>query len=241
MSCLAGRIDWLIGRLKWPAAILAFLATPLILWSLGCLAFRLISAPTFSLIPFLGGAVAFGVLWNRWLGKSRVGSLLITLEHELTHALFAVLTFHPIVGFRASIRRGGHVRFAGKGNWMIVAAPYFFPSAAIALFLMAYFLPFASLPWQSLLLGVATTYHVLSTLRETHDDQQDLHLLGKPFCWLFLPAANLAVLGLLISFAHSGPEGVSHLLSGIRQPVDAALQYLALPNGESDDLRSIAL
>jgi len=167
----------------------------------------------------------FAVLWSRWLGKSKLGSFLITLEHELTHAMFALLTLHPIVGFRASLRRGGHVRFAGKGNWLIVSAPYFFPSAAILLFLLAYFLPFASLPWQSLLLGVALTYHVVSTLRETHRDQQDLGLLGNTFCWMFLPAANLAVMGLLVSFAHTGTDGLTQWLVDVRQPIELAVHH----------------
>lgn len=232
-SRFSSRLDYIVNLLKWPSAILALSFTPLVLWSLVWLVFRLTAYPTFSLIPFFCGLVGFWLLWNRWLGKSRFGSFLVTLEHELTHALFALLTFHPIVGFRASLKSGGHVRFAGKGNWLIIAAPYFFPSAAIVLFCLAYFLPFASLPWQSLLMGTALTYHLVSTWRETHRDQNDLRLLGGAFCWMFLPAANLAVVGLLVSFAHAGSEGVREWLASIRQPIDLALQYALEPDSKS--------
>lgn len=223
---LPAQLDRAVGWLKWPSAVLAILITPLIAWALARLAFQIIKNPTFSLLPFLCGAAGFWMIWSRWLGNSRIGSFLVTLEHELTHALFALLTLHRIVGFRASLRTGGHVRFAGKGNWLIVSAPYFFPSAAIVLFTLAYFLPFASLPWQSLLLGVALTYHLVSTWRETHRDQYDLRLLGKTFCWMFLPAANLAAIGLLVSFAHLGTDGIRDWLLGIRQPLDLALKYV---------------
>ena len=144
---------------------------------------------------------------------------MITLEHESTHALFAVLTLHRIVGFRASMGRGGEVRFTGRGNWLIAVAPYFFPTVALLLFLLAYLLPFPGLPWQGFLLGVALGYHIVSTARETHRDQTDLKQLGLTFCWLFLPAANLAVVGLLVSFAHAGSDGTSLWFDSSWQPV----------------------
>jgi hypothetical protein len=216
------RIDRFVEWLRWPLAISAAAFTPLLIWSLIRLSGSIISSPSLSLIPFALGGLGFIIAWRRWLGFSRLGSLLITLEHEMTHALFAFLTGHSILGFRATLGRGAEVRLSGRGNWMITAAPYFFPTAAILLFLMAYFFPFASLPWQSLMLGVAMAYHVISTRREIYRDRVDLRLLGPLFCWMFLPAANLAVLGLLISFAHSGGEGVSTWLSHLLEPFHCA-------------------
>ncbi|MBX3421010.1 MAG: M50 family metallopeptidase [Pirellulaceae bacterium] len=207
--------------MKWPAAVLAAVATPLMIWALVRLAQRIAVGPTLSLIPFGAGIVAMVVVWRRWMG-GRLGNYLITLEHELTHALFAWLTLHRLTGFRATLRRGGQVQFQGHGNWLITAAPYFFPTAAIALFLLAYLLPLSILPWHSFLLGVALAYHVISTRYETHGGQTDLQLLGSSFCWMFLPTANIAVVGLLISFAHSGSQGVAAWWSSLCE----LLQYL---------------
>lgn len=212
------RIDRLIQLFKWPAAWMAVLLTPPLLWALAKLVLRVLASPL-DLVPFALGMVAFLIVWRRGLGQSRLGRVLITLEHESTHALFAALTGHRIVGFKASLGRGGEVRFAGRGNWLITAAPYFFPTAALLLFFIAYLLPFPGLPWGSFLLGVALGYHFVSTYRETHRDQQDLQALGGAFCWLFLPAANLAVVGLLISFAHDRAEGTGLWFSDILEPI----------------------
>lgn len=220
-STTSQRVDQIVQWFKWPSAVCMAMLWPLSLWGLGRLIALTVLSPRFSMVPFIAGVVGFTFLWRRWLHKSRWGSFLITLEHESTHAIFALLTWHSIVGFRASLGQGGEVRFAGTGNWLIIAAPYFFPTAAILLFLLAFFLPFAGLPWQSLLLGVALAYHLISTYRETHRDQSDLKDLGKLFCWLFLPAANLMVTGLLIAFSYSGSDGISTWYGFLREPVDA--------------------
>jgi hypothetical protein len=225
---LSDRIDKNVNWLKWPAAIATLAISPLFAWALLRVVALAITSPTTSLIPFLGGILLFVVLWRRWLSKSRWGAFLITLEHESTHALFALLTGHTIVGFRATLGRGGEVRFAGAGNWLITSAPYFFPTAAIILFLLAFFLPFAALPWQSFLLGVALAYHVISTWRETHRDQTDLQAMGTAFCWMFLPAANLAVVGLLVAFSHTGSEGMSKWFEYSREPLTYISQFFSL-------------
>ncbi len=215
---------------KWPAAWLAVALTPLFLWALLCLTLRVVFNPL-PLLPFALGTVAFIILWRRWLGKSRTGRFLLTLEHESTHALFALLTLHRIVGFRASVGRGGEIKFVPhQGNWLITVAPYFFPTAAMLLFGIAYLLPFPGLPWQSFLLGIALGYHLVSTLRETHRDQTDIQTLGSLFCWMFLPTANLAVIGLLISFAHAGSAGLSQWVADVWQPVQAIYAYVTQLN-----------
>ena len=218
--------DRLINPLKWPAALMSAAATPLLAWGLLLLLVRVIRAP-WNLVPFALGGVLFVVLWRRWLRYSRIGRFLITLEHESTHALFALVTGHRILSFHASMGKGGQVRFEGGGNWLIVVAPYFFPTAALLLFLLAYLLPLQGLlPWSRLLLGTALVYHIVSTYRETHKDQTDIQQLGMTFCWLFLPSANLAVVGLLISFAHAGSEGLRLWLADMNQPLQFAWQWI---------------
>jgi hypothetical protein len=219
-----------VNLFKWPSAVLAALVTPLVGWALLRMVYSVVTAPAASLIPFGFGLVAFVVIWRRWLGQSRIGAFLVTLEHESTHSIFALLTGHSIVGFRASLGEGGHVRFAGKGNWLIIAAPYFFPTAALILLLLAFFMPFSGLPWQSFMLGLALGYHLISSWRETHRDQTDLAELGRPFCWLFLPAANLAVVGLLIAFSYAGAQGTSDWWAYVRQPLAGLLRLLGFAN-----------
>ncbi len=229
---LPDRIDRLLQALKWPAASVSLLLVPLLAWSLLRLVLRVITDPI-PLIPFALGTAFLIFAWRRFIGNRRIGRFIITLEHELTHALFAVLCLHRIVGFRASVGRGGEVRFTGRGNWLISVAPYFFPTVALLLFLLAYLMPFAGFPWQRFLLGVAPGYHVVSTYRETHRDQTDIQRLGLTFCWMFLPAANLAVVGLLVAFAHDPNDGVSLWIADICQPLASFPEWVTDTFGTS--------
>jgi hypothetical protein len=222
----ADRIDRAVEGTKWPVAVVAAVVTPALCWSLLLLLLRLMHSPSWSLVPFGCGIAAFIFLWRRWLSSLAVGRWLVTMEHEVTHAIFAFVTAHKIVGMRATMTDGGEVRYEGQGNWLITAAPYFFPTAALVLSLLAYLLPFPNLPWPSFLLGIALGYHFVSTYRETHRDQTDLKQLGSSFCWMFLPAANLIMVSFLIAFAYNGTEGVQAWIADSRQPFEAIVAWL---------------
>jgi len=216
----AARIDQVVEAVKWPVAFIALLTLPLFAWGLLRLMLHVLSRPL-GVMPLVAGTLGFIFLWRRWLDHSRIGRWMITLEHELTHAIFAWATGHRIVAFRASVGRGGEVRFLGRGNWLITIAPYFFPTAALTLLLIAYLMPISFLPWHGFFLGIALGFHLASTYRETHRDQSDLQLVGGRFCWMFLPTANLAVLGLLVAWVHGGSADVGVWLNHVRAPVAA--------------------
>ena len=154
----------------------------------------------------------YGLLWWWYIRHSRI-TFLQTLEHELTHGLFALLTLHRIIRLRAALTGGGHIEFVGKGNWLITAAPYFFPTVCVFLLPICALVPGLTAWWGDILLGVAFAYHVTSTLRETHPGQSDLKQLGWLFCLAFLPTANLLSLGSLLSFVHGGTESLWQFLS----------------------------
>ncbi len=212
------RIDRVIRWLKWPTAIFSTAALPTVFWAIYGLG-RDIGSEPWRIVSFLIGIAIFMVAWRSWLATTRIGNWLIQFEHELTHMIFAILTFHPVIGFRASVARGSHIRFVGEGNWLITAAPYFFPTAAVFLWFFSWFLPIQFLPWSSLALGIAMGYHIVSTIRETHVEQNDLKEIGFGFSWLFLPFANLWILGLLVAFAHRGVAGVSLFLGRMVEPL----------------------
>lgn len=225
--------------MKWPVGLLALCGFPLFAWGLLRLAGHVLSQPL-GVAPLALGTVAFIMLWRRWLDHSRIGHWMITLEHELTHAIFAWATGHRIVGFRASLGRGGEVRFLGRGNWLITLSPYFFPTAALALLLVAYLMPLSILPWPGFFLGIALGFHIVSTYRETHRDQSDLKLVGAKFCWMFLPTANLAVLGLLVAWAHGGSGDVRIWLGHVQAPLEALFaQWTSGPPLGADPMSSV--
>ena len=112
-------------------------------------------------------------------------------------------------------------------NWLITLAPYFFPTAALLLLLLAYLMPIAVLPWPGFFLGVALGFHIVSTYHETHRDASDLQLVGSKFCWMFLPTANLAVIGLILAWAHGGTADVKVWLAQVREPITLLVNYFS--------------
>lgn len=204
---ISTQIDRVVAWLKWPAAILAIVSLPFWVVALLMLVWDVLQSPL-RILPFAVGVTAFVLLWKSWFNKRPLGNWAIQFEHEVTHLLFAWLTLHRVVGFRASLAEGSQVQIRGHGNWLITSAPYFFPTLAVVLWIVSWLLPIPFLPWSSLVLGFAVGYHVVSTWRETHRDQDDLKQLGWRFVWLFLPTANIVMLGCMLAYSFNGFEAV---------------------------------
>ncbi len=202
-------IDESIEKIKWPVAIATAVYTPFLVWASLQLAWKIILSPT-SFITFSIGVALFVTVWRFYFRYSRIGTWMMRAEHEATHLLFAILTFHPFLGFSRKERAGMYIRFLGEGNWLIQISPYFFPTAAIFLWILAViFVPLGTLfGVTQMALGFATGFHVVSTYREIRRDRAELEQLSWRFCWLFLPAANLLILGCLLGFSNSGLSGI---------------------------------
>ena len=207
-------LDLLLALLKWPLAFVALMTLPGAIWAFGDLVLRAGDAWR-HLTPFLLGAAAYFLLWKFVLRRPTWGSLLSTFEHELTHGLFAWLTFHAVVGLKASWRPGGQMQFKGRGNWLISLAPYFFPTASLAVAVALLWVPAEHLPWANGLLGATVAYHITSTKMELHAGQTDLKVAGWLFSALFLPAANVITYSLLLAFALGGRVAMAGSAAGV--------------------------
>jgi hypothetical protein len=207
-------IDWVINWLKWPAAVVALVLLPFTLLAGRQLLRQVLLEPR-TMGAFVLGLLLYVVLWRAVLRYRLLGTFFSTLEHELTHALFALATLHPVVELRSTLWRGGHVKFRGVGNWLITISPYFFPTLSFAIIAATALIPDAWRWWADALLGAATAYHVISTFHETRPIQQDLRQTGFVFSWMFLPTANLISLGIVIAFCHAGIGGVLLFLKDV--------------------------
>jgi hypothetical protein len=200
MSAIADTLDRILAILKWPVAITGLVFLPGLVSAL-LEVVRAIAREPDPCLAFLAGAGICAAAWYLIFSKRTVGNFIVVLEHELTHALFAWLTFHRVVGFRATLRRGGHVRYTGRGNWLISIAPYFVPTLSIVAIAVLNWLPAPYLAYGSAGLGATFAYHLLSTWSETHRHQTDLQEVGLVFSAVFLLAANALVYGLILGFA----------------------------------------
>ena len=202
-------MDTVINYLKWPMAALSVLMF-LPLWNADV---SLISK-TFSNHMLLYFVVPMGCVLVFWFSvPGLAGSYFSIFEHEFSHMLVALLTFHKPKGMIIEDNIGGSFFFSGKGNWLITVAPYFLPSFPILIMLSSLFwqlqnkqLPIYFLPTLGMMFG----YHIASNIAQVHPGQTDFEKAGWLFSLLFLPAANLLAIGLVWSFAINGWLGVNN-------------------------------
>lgn len=218
-------VDRFLNALKWPVALVAVLLLP----AIGVVGWRLLArvvAEPGPMLPFFAGLGLFAALWWLLLRRRGWGGFVETFEHELVHVVFALLTFHPVVGFKVTQRDGGEMRYRGEGNWLITISPYFFPTLCVATGIVLAFVPARSLPWWNGLLGAGFGFHLVSIFREAHREQPDLRRAGWLFTLLFLPAANLVSLGSVLAFARDGLGGLGGFLAAIGREAASHLTQL---------------
>lgn len=141
-----------------------------------------------------------------------------TFEHELTHAIFAVLSGHRIQHFRASEDEGGSIHHVGKtrNNFLISLAPYFFPTLTAVPLILLFLVGPSVVPYMEFAVGMTLVYHVISTLDEARPRQPDLQEHGLVFSYAFIVVMNLIVLGSVLAMTGFGAEsGWNFLVRGL--------------------------
>ena len=189
----------LINLLKYPMMIILLLSLPYLVPKLFHIIEIMVRRQGYYYSLVLGMGI-YVVLW-KVLFKNIGDGLFATLEHELTHILFALATFHKVTGINATAGAGGHMTYSGVGggNWLITISPYFFPTLSVFILGLMYMMPTSMQDVMLGVLGASMAYHTHSTWNETHYGQSDLKEVGFSFVWLFLPAANITSSILLLS------------------------------------------
>lgn len=199
-------LNVMVILLKWPVALVFAILLPGFFWALWKAMGQLVVL-SLRLWPFWLGFVVFVFLVRRFWRQSAVLLWLWTFEHEVTHALFALATLHPVVDFRVGPDHG-YVKYIGIDTWLIRIAPYFFPLYLLtALGILVHHGRAFSLVGQ-VILGVTLASTVLHMLHEFHPKQPDLDTTGRVFAWFFVPAANVATWGLFLFFFFRGYSGI---------------------------------
>ena len=198
-------LDKLIELFKWPVAVYMLLSLPAYLQSLSYFNFMNIRY-----IVLFGGFFLFFI--SRSMMDGSVKTNMEIAAHEMTHAFFALLTLHKVQGIRVEgDNSGGNMSFEGEGNWLIVIAPYFFP--LFGFFFMIIISFFVRMTDTHLLIngimGFFIGYHLDTVGSQIHEKQTDLPKVSYKFCAMFLPSANLLMLGAMLAFNTQGWSGVS--------------------------------
>ena len=193
-----------IEMLKWPAALFMLVTLPALFQSLSWFKF---GQPKY-LVMFAGFFIYF---ISRTMADASVKASMQIIAHELTHAFFAVLTLHKVKHIKAEgDDSGGSMSFEGEGNWLIIIAPYFFPLFAFFFMLaVPLFGQYANSLIMNGLMGYFIAYHVDTVASQIHEKQTDLPKVSYKFCFLFLPGANLWMIGMMLAFNSKLWLGVS--------------------------------
>ncbi len=174
---------------------------------------------------FVGSLVLGGVL--EWRARGRLVNFRV-FEHELTHALVAVLHGRRIVRFLARGHHGGYVEHQSRpgawalGDHLVGLAPYFLPTLALPSMVgQAWLHGQWRLALQSLAF-LAIGWHLLDNLREFRQNfsyrwfraahgemsQTDLGRRGLVFSTLFVICAWLLVHGVAVAGLLGGRDTI---------------------------------
>ena len=107
--------NFLLALIKWPLALgMILIILPALKADMAILYQGLsLTVLEWFFIPLLFTIV----LWLLIPGIS--GSFLAILEHEVTHMIFAILTFHSPQDINIQRGVGGNFIFKGQGNWLL--------------------------------------------------------------------------------------------------------------------------
>ena len=232
--------------MRFLTAIVLLLAAPGVMLELWRSGWALSAVPHF---PYLAGGLAAGLLLEV-LFLRRFWPTFEIFEHELTHALFALLCLRLVTGFVVR-RSGGEVRYRGRfggkaADDLIGLAPYVAPTFTLIGALLRPVFPPAWFPWCDFALGATLGYHVGSALRETRvawtkrsfasagsgeATRSDVGKRGYVFSFVFIVVVGAALHGLLFDLLAAGPRGAlawaSHVWTDGQPPLRAAWACVA--------------
>lgn len=197
-------IDKFINLIKWPVALWLLFSLPAYIKSLDYFRFS-----EFKYLALFGGFFLFFIARSFMDSSAKVS--MEVLAHEMTHAFFAILTFHKVKGLRINPDdTGGNMSFEGEGNWLIIIAPYFFPLfgllTMIGISIYTLFAPMNLILHG--LIGFVIGYHLDTVGSQIHEKQTDLPKVGYFFCAVFLLPANLWMIGSMLAFNSKGWQGI---------------------------------
>jgi hypothetical protein len=215
-------LDRIIALLKWPVGIASLVFLPGAFYAL-VLAARDAAARPAAIVPALLGAGAFVAFWLVLLAPDASRRRVITLEHELVHALAAALTLHRVSGLRAGIVGGGHVRYVGRGNWLVAISPFVLPLFALLVMAIGHWCNAPRVI--AALVGAALAWNVIGNWAATHRHYGDHREAGPVFAFLVIACANALVVGLVLERVTHTHSLAEHLARA-RGPAAAFFAWL---------------
>ncbi|HFC91993.1 MAG TPA: hypothetical protein ENJ51_04195 [Leucothrix mucor] len=191
-------LNRLINFLKWPIGILSillFMPACSHLWQVMGYIYK--HSSNYSMLFY--GFFAYSILWLLWIKQSMMARWFSTLEHEVTHSIFAIISLNRVVGLHATGGAGGVMYYHGPSNWIITLSPYFVPTLSLFILLFLSLVKTSHLSILFFLLGFSLAYNFLTMWKSIHYLQSDLVQSGWLFVCMFLPTANVLMLLIILT------------------------------------------
>ena len=134
---------------------------------------------------------------------------------------------HPassVTALRATLSSGGHVRYAGRGNWLVTIAPYVVPVFACVVVAVGEWLD-APRTFSSAVVGAALAWNLVANWSPSHRHHGDHRELGTVFAFVVIACANALVLGFARAYASTAHSLTAHL-AHVRGPAAAFFSWL---------------
>ena len=159
--------------------------------------------------------------------------IISTFEHELTHAIVALLFLRKVSNFIVTNGKGGSVshsgNFGGKfGSLNITLAPYFLPTFTLIFILVRPLIPIEYIKWYDILIGFSFGYHLFSTIAEikinwtkvsftsaksTDLTKSDIAKSGYIFSFIYILTLTTLIHGIIIWIWNNNYAGVIDYLA----------------------------
>lgn len=136
-----------------------------------------------------------------------------TFAHELTHLIFALITFNRIEGFSAT-KDGGAVSYKGNSNWLTSLSPYFFPLYTALFVILSLFIDQRYQVYFDHLIVISYLFFIISLVQQFSYRQTDIVKSGYVFSTVFLVIMNGLILLFLVYFLGDDLRGFVKLLEG---------------------------
>lgn len=134
------------------------------------------------------------------------------LNHELTHNIWALLSFSRPTSLQVKAGKGGSFVFSGRKNIMTVLSPYFFPLFTFFIFPLYFIISSRYLPYYFIVLGLSFGYSVAMEIKQSHYLQPDFRIYGVVPSYLIIIFFQIFILGLLTCFVVDGVGGVGNFV-----------------------------
>ena len=195
-------VNRITEQLKWYIGLLSALMLPFVMLAY-CFLYASVDSLSHAQIAFFICVIMGYFVCETFFLDGWIGQLYETLEHELCHAIVAIITGNRVGNIQVKENGTGSISIYGKGNWLVKLAPYCLPLSSITVAGFVAATGAASMTMPSALIGLSCGYNLSACFRQLGSYQSDIRKSGIPFASCFLPSAILvpyfAILALVAS------------------------------------------